>query len=72
MFANERKHSILLPKDVETGKPPTIAYLVNYLCEKTMQDDRREMFVFEGSVYDYLRSGKSSVLTETGGQAFLS
>ena len=51
MFANKRKHSILLPKDAGNGKPPTIASLVTHLCEKTIQDDRREMFIFEGSVY---------------------
>ncbi|KAI9711854.1 MAG: Ubiquitin- modifier 1 [Bogoriella megaspora] len=51
LFANQRIHTIKLPAvDPSTSQPSTVAYLVRYLCDKLMTDQRKELFVLDGSV----------------------
>ena len=53
LFSNTRKHSISLPQqpDNNDGSRPNITYLLKYLVENVMKDDRKELFVLEGNVY---------------------
>lgn len=50
LFDNVPKHSVLLSSDAFDGKPPTIGYLVTYLCENLMKDSRKELFVLDDAV----------------------
>ncbi|GAD99314.1 ubiquitin-related modifier 1 [Paecilomyces variotii No. 5] len=50
LFENERKHSISIPATVDDGKKPTIGYLVEYLVNNVMKDQRKELFVVDNSV----------------------
>ncbi|KAK2743109.1 Ubiquitin- modifier 1 [Onygenales sp. PD_40] len=50
LFSNIRNHTVSLPATDASGSPLTIASLVTYLCENVMKDQRREMFVLDGSV----------------------
>lgn len=50
LFSNERKHTIHLPCQDESGARSTVAYLVRYLCKNVMKDERKELFVLEDTV----------------------
>lgn len=50
LFDDETKHSIALSKDADNGKPPTVGYLVQYICDRLMKDTRKELFVLDGAV----------------------
>ncbi|KAK5678025.1 Ubiquitin-related modifier 1, partial [Elasticomyces elasticus] len=50
LFSNERKHSVNLPARLSDGNPPTIAYLLQYLVENVMKDERKELFILEDNV----------------------
>lgn len=50
LFDNIPKHSISLSSDAADGKPPTIGYLVTYICEHLMKDSRKELFVLDNAV----------------------
>lgn len=51
LFANERKHKINLPAQLEDGSPSNIAYLLQYLVNNLMKDQRKDMFIMEDNVY---------------------
>jgi ubiquitin related modifier 1 len=51
LFSNERKHHITLPTQVDDGGRPTIAYLLRYLVDNIMKDQRKELFIMEDNVY---------------------
>ena len=51
LFGNERKHKVVLPAQLEDGSPPNISYLLGYLVDNLMQDQRKDMFIMEDSVY---------------------
>ncbi|KAF3403470.1 Ubiquitin-related modifier 1 [Penicillium rolfsii] len=51
LFGNERKHKISLPACMEDGNPTNIAYLLPYLVNNLMQDQRTDMFIMEDNVY---------------------
>lgn len=51
LFGNERKHKVSLPACMEDGNPTNIAYLLPYLVDNLMQDQRKEMFIMEDNVY---------------------
>lgn len=51
LFGNERKHKVSLPARMEDGNPTNIAYLLPYLVDNLMQDQRKEMFIMEDNVY---------------------
>ncbi|KAI2641894.1 ubiquitin related modifier 1 [Hypomontagnella submonticulosa] len=53
LFSDQRRHMLSIPALNKDGKPATIADLIDYLCEHTMRDTRKELFVLE----DHLRPG---------------
>ena len=50
MFANQKKYSVSLPAQDESGTPANVAFLVRYLCDKLMKDHRKELFVLDDTV----------------------
>ncbi|OQD78540.1 hypothetical protein PENDEC_c001G03587 [Penicillium decumbens] len=50
LFANERKHNVSLPAQLDDGSRPNIAYLLRYLVDNLMKDQRKEMFIMEDNV----------------------
>ncbi|CAL5868866.1 uncharacterized protein PFLUO_LOCUS3093 [Penicillium psychrofluorescens] len=50
LFSNERKHNVTLPANLDDGARPDIAYLLRYLVDNIMQDQRKEMFIMEDNV----------------------
>ena len=50
LFSNKRKHSVSLPARLSDGNPPNIAYLLQYLVENVMKDERKELFILEDNV----------------------
>jgi ubiquitin related modifier 1 len=51
LFGNVKEYKVQLPrKDTKTQSPATINSLVDYLCENTMKDRRKELFVQDGTV----------------------
>ncbi|GAW12739.1 hypothetical protein ANO14919_021090 [Xylariales sp. No.14919] len=53
LFSDQRRHALSIPAHDKNNKPVTVAYLIEYLCEKTMEDARKELFVLD----DHLRPG---------------
>ncbi|OTB05883.1 hypothetical protein M426DRAFT_126490 [Hypoxylon sp. CI-4A] len=53
LFSDQRRHSLSIPATNKHSKPVTIADLIDYLCENTMKDTRKELFVLQ----DHLRPG---------------
>ncbi|KAI1124519.1 Urm1-domain-containing protein [Nemania abortiva] len=53
LFSDQRRHGLSMPAIDKNGKPVTIAYLIDHLCENVMNDARRELFVLD----DHLRPG---------------
>lgn len=51
LFDNERKHNVTLPAQLSDGNPPNISFLLQYLVDNLMKDQRKELFVLEGNVY---------------------
>lgn len=47
LFSDQRRHSLSIPATNEEGRPVTIAHLIEYLCNHTMKDNRKELFVLE-------------------------
>ncbi|KAI1632071.1 ubiquitin related modifier 1 [Biscogniauxia mediterranea] len=52
LFSSQRRHSLSLPA-THQGTPITIAYLINHLCNHTMKDTRKELFILD----NHLRPG---------------
>lgn len=67
LFGNERKHKVSLPACMEDGNPTNIAYLLPYLVDNLMQDQRKEMFIMEDNVYVLSRLLLDPRLTRTIG-----
>ncbi|KAI0427427.1 Urm1-domain-containing protein [Xylaria sp. FL1042] len=53
LFSDQRRHALSVPALDKGNKPVTVAYLIEYLCEHTMRDTRKELFVLD----DHLRPG---------------
>ncbi|KAM3466056.1 hypothetical protein MY5147_005134 [Beauveria neobassiana] len=53
LFSDQRLHSLALPAQDTEGKPTTLAYLINHLCQNVMNDTRSELFILDG----HLRPG---------------
>ncbi|KAF2966826.1 hypothetical protein GQX73_g6733 [Xylaria multiplex] len=53
LFSDQRRHVLSIPTTDKSGKPVTVAYLIEYLCENTMRDTRKELFILD----DHLRPG---------------
>ena len=51
LFGNERKHKVVLPARLEDGSRPNISYLLKYLVDNLMKDQRIDMFIMEDNVY---------------------
>jgi len=50
LFSNDRKHKIQIPARDKDNTPVNVGYLVRHLCDHTMQDKRKELFVLDGSI----------------------
>jgi len=50
LFSNQKKYSLSIPAEDESGAPPNVAFLVRYLCNKVMKDPRKELFVLDDTV----------------------
>lgn len=50
LFSDQRKHKISLPAVDSKGQNATVAFLIQWLCDKLMKDPRKEMFVLDDSV----------------------
>ncbi|CEL01588.1 Putative Ubiquitin-related modifier 1 [Aspergillus calidoustus] len=50
LFGNERKHKVTLPAQLVNGTRPNISYLLQYLVNNLMKDQRKELFVLEDNV----------------------
>ncbi|CAJ2508028.1 Uu.00g092140.m01.CDS01 [Anthostomella pinea] len=53
LFSDQRRHSLSIPATDKEGKAVTISYLIDYLCNRTMKDARKELFVLD----DHVRPG---------------
>ncbi|KAJ5986796.1 hypothetical protein N7451_011161 [Penicillium sp. IBT 35674x] len=51
LFSNERKHKITVPGLLDDGSQPNISYLLRYLVDNLMKDQRKELFIMEDNVY---------------------
>ena len=51
LFSNQRRHSLSLPAKDAGGKPATVAFLIDHLCQTTMKDARKELFVLDNHLY---------------------
>ena len=47
LFSDERRHSLKLPAKDRDGRPATVAFLIEYLCENVMKDTRKELFILD-------------------------
>lgn len=47
LFSNQSKHNIALPAKNKDGSPANMKALVTHLCENTMTDHRKELFVLK-------------------------
>ncbi|KAL2007204.1 hypothetical protein VTN00DRAFT_8642 [Thermoascus crustaceus] len=50
LFSNERKHQISIPAKLDDGSSPNITYLLQYLLNNVMTDQRKELFVLDNNV----------------------
>ncbi|KAI1812674.1 Urm1-domain-containing protein [Poronia punctata] len=53
LFSDQRKHILSIPDKGKNDRPANISHLIDYLCENTMKDTRKELFVLDG----HLRPG---------------
>ena len=51
LFSDQRQHKLALPAHDKDGKPVTVAYLIDYLCQHVMKDNRKELFVLDRHMY---------------------
>ena len=51
LFGNVRKHDLKIPAEDAQGQPSNVNFLIHHLCDKYMKDQRREMFLLNGTVY---------------------
>jgi ubiquitin related modifier 1 len=50
LFSNQREHALDISATDEDGEPATVASLVTHLCQNSMKDPRKELFVLDGHV----------------------
>ncbi|KAF1927527.1 ubiquitin related modifier 1 [Didymella exigua CBS 183.55] len=50
LFDNQKKYTLSLPSNDESGAPSNVAFLVRHLCNKVMKDARKDMFVLDDTV----------------------
>lgn len=51
LFSDQRQHKFTIPAHDKDGKPVTIAYLIDYLCQYVMKDNRTELFILDKHMY---------------------
>lgn len=51
LFADQKRHELVLPSVNKEGKPATIKFLMDYLCEHSMKDARKELFILDNHLY---------------------
>ncbi|KAM5359236.1 hypothetical protein ACJZ2D_014626 [Fusarium nematophilum] len=51
LFSNKRHHPLAIPAVDQDGKPASIAYLIDHLCQNVMEDSRKELFVLDNHLY---------------------
>ena len=61
LFDNVTKHTVSLSNDAADEEPPTLGYLIRYICENLIKDPRKELFVVDGAVYAPKISGCQQV-----------
>ncbi|KAI9040895.1 ubiquitin-related modifier 1 [Aspergillus affinis] len=50
LFSNQRKHDLTISSQLDDGSRPNITFLVEYLVENVMKDQRKELFILEDNV----------------------
>ncbi|KAH0543353.1 Ubiquitin- modifier 1 [Glutinoglossum americanum] len=50
LFSDQRKHQISVSPRDENGNAANVAFLIRYLCEEVMKDQRKDLFVLEETV----------------------
>lgn len=50
IFSNQRNHKVAVPAVDEDGKPANVAFLIRYLCDNMMQQDKKELFILDDTV----------------------
>lgn len=50
LFADQRRLPLSIPSVDKDGKPSTIAFLIDYLCNNNMKDPRKKLFVLENHI----------------------
>ncbi|KAL2170953.1 hypothetical protein VTG60DRAFT_4215 [Thermothelomyces hinnuleus] len=50
LFDNQRRHAVALPAVDPSGKPATVAFLIDYLCKNLMRDPRAELFLLDNHI----------------------
>ncbi|KAI1342653.1 ubiquitin related modifier 1 [Xylariaceae sp. FL0016] len=53
LFSDQRRHSLSIAAATKEGRPLNIAHLIEHLCDHTMKDSRKDLFVLDG----HLRPG---------------
>ena len=69
LFSNERKHTVTLPARLPDGSHPNISFLVQYLVDNVMRDERKEFFVLEDNVYVPVYRMSSVTQTDSNNKA---
>lgn len=50
LFDNLNKHRISIPSKDDNGSPVNVGFLIRYLCENVMKDQRKDLFVVNDAV----------------------
>jgi ubiquitin related modifier 1 len=51
LFSDQRRMQISVPSKDEEGAVANVGFLVKYLCQNVMKDQRKDLFVLDGAVY---------------------
>ncbi|PNS19329.1 hypothetical protein CAC42_2506 [Sphaceloma murrayae] len=50
LFSNQRIHQFPMPPSARPGSPTTVTDLIHYLAKDVVQQDKKDLFVLDGSV----------------------
>lgn len=51
IFSNQRNHKISLPSTDDEGNSANVGFLIKFLCDNLMQQQKKELFILDDSVY---------------------
>lgn len=51
LFSNQKIHKIEVPESNASGSPFTVGDLIHYLAGEVVQQDKKDFFVLDGTVY---------------------